>query len=40
MNILFILSTGDAEKANNAIRLANVAIKKGDQDSVLMLEKS
>ena len=37
MKALFILSTDDAETAYNAMRLANVAVKKGDEVSVFML---
>jgi len=36
---LFIISTDDAETAYNAMRLANVAVKKGDEVSVFMLGK-
>jgi uncharacterized protein involved in oxidation of intracellular sulfur len=39
MNVLFIISTDDAETAYNAMRLANVAVKKGDDVSVFMLGK-
>ena len=39
MNDLFIISTDDAETAFNAMRLANVAVKKGDEVSVFMLGK-
>ena len=39
MQILFIISTDDAESSYNAMRLANVAIKKGDEVSVFMLGK-
>ena len=39
MNVLFIISTDDAETAYNAMRLANVAVKKGDGVSVFMLGK-
>ncbi len=39
MNILFIISTDDAETSYNAMRLANVAVKKGDDVSVFMLGK-
>jgi uncharacterized protein involved in oxidation of intracellular sulfur len=39
MNILFIISTDDAETAYNAMRLANVAVNKGDDVSVFMLGK-
>ena len=37
MKALFIISTDDAETAYNAMRLANVAEKKGDEVSVFML---
>ena len=39
MNTLFIISTDDAETVYNAMRLANVAVKKGDEVSVFMLGK-
>ncbi len=39
MNLLFIISTDDAETAYNAMRLANVAVTKGDDVSVFMLGK-
>ena len=39
MNVLFIVSTDDAETAYNAMRLANVAVTKGDEVSVFMLGK-
>ncbi len=39
MNVLFIISTDDAETSYNALRLANVAVKKGDDVSVFMLGK-
>ena len=39
MNLLFIISTDDAETAYNAMRLANVAVKKDDDVSVFMLGK-
>jgi uncharacterized protein involved in oxidation of intracellular sulfur len=39
MNVLFIISTDDAETAYNAMRLANVAVKKQDDVSVFMLGK-
>ena len=39
MNALFIISTDDAETIYNAMRLANVAVKKGDDVSVFMLGK-
>jgi uncharacterized protein involved in oxidation of intracellular sulfur len=37
--ILFIISTDDSETIYNAMRLANVAINKGDEVSVFMLGK-
>ncbi len=40
MNILFILSTDDAEKIYNAMRLANIAAEKGDEVNVFMLGKA
>ena len=39
MNILFIIRTDDGESIYNAMRLANVAVKKGDEVSVFMLGK-
>jgi uncharacterized protein involved in oxidation of intracellular sulfur len=39
MKVLFIISTDDAETAYNALRLANVAVKKGDDVSMFMLGK-
>jgi uncharacterized protein involved in oxidation of intracellular sulfur len=39
MKTLFIISTDDAETSYNAMRLANVAVKKGDEVSVFMLGK-
>lgn len=39
MNVLFIISTDDAETAYNAMRLANVAVKKGEDVSMFMLGK-
>ena len=39
MKILFIISTDDAETIYNAMRLANVAVKKGDEVSAFMLGK-
>lgn len=39
MNILFIISTDDAEASYNAVRLANTAVRKGDQVSLFMLGK-
>ena len=40
MKLLFIISTDDAETAYNAMRLANVAVNKGDEVSVFMLGKA
>jgi uncharacterized protein involved in oxidation of intracellular sulfur len=37
MKILFIISTDDGETVYNAIRLADVGVKKGDEVSVFML---
>ena len=37
--VLFIISTGDGETVYNAMRLANVGMKKGDEVSVFMLGK-
>ncbi|MBI4774725.1 MAG: hypothetical protein HY788_11185 [Deltaproteobacteria bacterium] len=39
MKTLFIISTDDGETIFNAMRLANVAVKKGDGVSVFMLGK-
>ena len=39
MNMLFIISTPDGETIYNAMRLANVGVKKGDDISVFMLGK-
>lgn len=39
MKLLFIISADDAETIYNAIRLANVAVKKDDEVSVFMLGK-
>ena len=39
MKVLFIISTDEGETVYNAMRLANVAIKKGDEVSVFMLGK-
>jgi len=39
MNVLFIISTDDAETSYNAMRLANVALKNNDDVSVFMLGK-
>lgn len=40
MIILFIISTNDPETVYNAMRLANVAIEKGDEVNVFMLGKA
>jgi len=39
MKILIIISSGDGETMYNALRLANVGVKKGDEVSVFMLGK-
>lgn len=39
MNWLFIISTDDGETIYNAIRLANVAVDRGEDVSVFMLGK-
>ncbi len=39
MKILFIISTAEGETIYNAMRLANVGVKKGDEISVFMLGK-
>jgi uncharacterized protein involved in oxidation of intracellular sulfur len=39
MKVLFIISTDDGETIYNAIRLADVGVKKGDEVSVFMLGK-
>ena len=39
MRVLFIISTDDGETIYNAMRLANVGVKKGDEVSVFMLGK-
>jgi uncharacterized protein involved in oxidation of intracellular sulfur len=39
MNVLFIISSDDGETIYNAMRLANVAVQKGDEVSVFMLGK-
>ncbi len=39
MKVLFIISTDDGETIYNAMRLANVGVKKGDEVSVFMLGK-
>jgi uncharacterized protein involved in oxidation of intracellular sulfur len=39
MKLMFIISTDDAETMYNAMRLANVAVTKGDEVSLFMLGK-
>ena len=39
MKILLIISTEDGETIYNAMRLANLGVKKGDEVSVFMLGK-
>ena len=39
MKVLFIISTDNTETSYNAMRLANVTVKKGDAVSVFMLGK-
>ena len=39
MKVLFIISTDEGETIYNAMRLANVAVKKSDEVSVFMLGK-
>ena len=39
MQVLFIISSDDAETVYNAMRLANTGVKKGDAVSVFMLGK-
>lgn len=39
MKVLFIISSDDGETIFNAMRLANVGMKKGDEISVFMLGK-
>jgi uncharacterized protein involved in oxidation of intracellular sulfur len=39
MRVLLIISTDDGESIYNAMRLANVGVKKGDEISVFMLGK-
>ncbi len=39
MNLLFIITSDDGETIYNAMRLANVAVGKGDEVSVFMLGK-
>jgi uncharacterized protein involved in oxidation of intracellular sulfur len=39
MNVLFIITSDDAETIYNSMRLANVGVEKGDEVSVFMLGK-
>jgi uncharacterized protein involved in oxidation of intracellular sulfur len=39
MKVFIVISTDDAETIYNAMRLANVGIKKGDEVGVFMLGK-
>ena len=39
MNMLFIINTDDAETVYNAMRLANIAVEKGDEINIFMLGK-
>jgi len=39
VKVLFIIATNDCETIYNAMRLANVGVKKGDEVSVFMLGK-
>ena len=39
MRVLLVISTDDGESIYNVMRLANVAVKKGDDVSVFMLGK-
>ena len=39
MRVLLIISTDDGESIYNAMRLANVGVKRGDDVSVFMLGK-
>lgn len=39
MKLLMIISTDEAETIYNAMRLANLGVKKGDEVSVFMLGK-
>jgi len=40
MNLVIVISTDDAETIYNAMRLANLAVKKGDYVNVFMLGKA
>ena len=39
MNVLFVITSDDAETIYNAMRFANVGLEKGDDVSVFMLGK-
>jgi uncharacterized protein involved in oxidation of intracellular sulfur len=39
MKVLFIIATDDGENIYNAMRMANIGVKKGDEVSVFMLGK-
>jgi uncharacterized protein involved in oxidation of intracellular sulfur len=39
MNVLFIITSDDAETIYNSMRLANVGVEKGDEVNVFMLGK-
>ncbi len=39
MQVLFIISSDDGETIYNAMRMANIGIKKGDEVGVFMLGK-
>ncbi len=39
MNVLFIISSDDAETIYNSMRLANVGLENGDEVSMFMLGK-
>jgi len=39
VNVLFIITTDDPETVYNAMRMANIGVKKGDEVSVFMLGK-
>lgn len=39
MKVLFIITTDEGETIYNAMRMANIGVKKGDEVSVFMLGK-
>ncbi len=39
MNVMFIITSDDGETICNAMRIANIAVDKGDEVSVFMLGK-